>query len=231
MKFFHWALLFFGGLIMNKKSKTFRLTVTAVMIALGTVLSMIKLYELPFGGSVTLFSMLPLLMVGYMFGVKWGVFSGFVYGVLQCVIGSLTSTPFASQSAVNVVFIILLDYLVAFAVIGTSGMFKKKIKNTAASFALGSFVAMLLRFVSHFISGVLFFGTWAEWYFTQEGFPAWGQKILDSFGGLKLSMIYSFIYQASYLIPEIVITVIVGVIIANIKPIKKYLVEDNTISE
>lgn len=231
MKFFHWALLFFGGLIMNKKSKTFRLTVTAVMIALGTVLSMVKLYELPYGGSVTLFSMLPLLMVGYMFGVKWGVFSGFVYGVLQCVLGSLTSTPFASQSAVNVVFIILLDYLVAFAVIGTSGMFKKKIKNTAASFALGSFVAMLLRFVSHFISGVLFFGTWAEWYFTQEGFPAWGQKILDSFGGFKLSMIYSFIYQASYLIPEIIITVVVGVIIANIKPIKKYLVEDNTISE
>lgn len=216
---------------MNKKSKTFRLTVTAVMIALGTVLSMVKLYELPYGGSVTLFSMLPLLMVGYMFGVKWGVFSGFVYGVLQCVLGSLTSTPFASQSAVNVVFIILLDYLVAFAVIGTSGMFKKKIKNTAASFALGSFVAMLLRFVSHFISGVLFFGTWAEWYFTQEGFPAWGQKILDSFGGFKLSMIYSFIYQASYLIPEIIITVVVGVIIANIKPIKKYLVEDNTISE
>lgn len=216
---------------MTKKNKTFRLTVTAVMIALGTVLSMITFYKLPFGGSVTVFSMLPLLMVGYMFGVKWGMFSGLVYGILQCVIGSLTSTPFASQKAINVVFIIILDYLVAFTVIGTSGMFKKRIKSVPVSFALGSLVAMLLRFVSHFVSGVLFFGSWAEWYFTQDGFPAWGQRILESFGGLKLSMIYSFIYQASYLVPEIIITIVVGVIIANIKPIKKYLVDGNAISE
>ncbi|MDD6022504.1 MAG: energy-coupled thiamine transporter ThiT [Acutalibacteraceae bacterium] len=216
---------------MTKKNKTFRLTVTAVMIALGTVLSMITFYKLPFGGSVTVFSMLPLLMVGYMFGVKWGMFSGLVYGILQCVIGSLTSTPFASQKAINVVFIIILDYLVAFTVIGTSGMFKKRIKSVPVSFALGSLVAMLLRFVSHFVSGVLFFGSWAEWYFTQDGFPAWGQRILESFGGLKLSMIYSFIYQASYLVPEIIITIVVGVIIANIKPIKKYLVDGNAVSE
>lgn len=208
---------------MTKQSKTFRLTVTAVMIALGTVLSMFKLYSLPYGGSVTFFSMLPLLMVGYMFGVKWGIFSGFVYGVLQCVLGALTSTPFASQSAINVVFIILLDYIVAFSVIGTSGMLKSKIKNPTASFAIGSVIAMLLRFVSHFISGVLFFGTWAEWYFTQDGFPAWGQKILETYGGLKLSCIYSLIYQASYLIPEIVITVVVGIIVVSVKPIKKYL--------
>lgn len=208
---------------MTKQTKTFRLTVTAVMIALGTVLSMMKIYSLPYGGSVTFFSMLPLLMVGYMFGVKWGLFSGLVYGVLQCVLGALTSTPFASQSAVNVVFIILLDYLVAFAVLGLSGTFKGKIKNTAVSFAVGSVVAMLARFVSHFVSGVLFFGTWAEWYFTQEGFPAWGQKILDTFGGLKLSMVYSLIYQASYMIPEIIITVVVGVIVVSVKPIQKYM--------
>lgn len=212
---------------MTKQSKTFRLTVTAVMIALGTVLSMLKLYALPFGGSVTFFSMLPLLMVGYMFGVKWGAFSGFVYGVLQCVLGALTSTPFASQRAINVVFIILLDYIIAFTVIGMSGMFKKKIKNTTVSFAVGSVIAMLLRFVAHFVSGILFFGSWAEWYFTQEGFPAWGQRILDTFGGLKLSIIYSFIYQASYLVPEIIITVIVGVIVVSVKPIKKYLIGEN----
>lgn len=210
---------------MTKQSKTFRLTVTAVMIALGTVLSMLKIYSLPYGGSVTFFSMLPLLMVGYMFGVKWGLFSGLVYGILQCVLGALTSTPFASQSAVNVVFIILLDYLVAFSVLGLSGTFKGKIKNTTVSFAVGSVVAMLARFVSHFVSGVLFFGTWAEWYFTQEGFPAWGQKVLDTFGGLKLSMIYSLIYQASYMLPEIIITVIIGVIVVSVKPIQKYMVE------
>lgn len=213
---------------MTKQTKTFRLTVTAVMIALGTVLSMLKIYSLPYGGSVTFFSMLPLLMVGYMFGVKWGLFSGLVYGILQCVLGELTSTPFASQSALNVVFIILLDYLVAFAVLGLSGTFKGKIKNTAVSFATGSVVAMLARFVSHFVSGVLFFGTWAEWYFTQEGFPAWGQKILDTFGGLKLSMVYSLIYQASYMIPEIIITAVVGVIVVSVKPIQKYMMDAKT---
>lgn len=215
---------------MTKQSKTFRLTVTAVMIALGTVLSMFKLYSLPFGGSVTFFSMLPLLMVGYMFGVKWGIFSGFVYGVLQCILGALTSTPFASQSAINVVFIILLDYIIAFTVIGTSGMFKGKIKNSAAAFTVGSVTAMLLRFVAHFVSGILFFGSWAEWYFTQEGFPAWGQHILDTFGGFKLSVIYSLIYQASYLVPEIIITAVVGIVIISVKPIKKYL-DGQTVAE
>lgn len=212
---------------MTKQSKTFRLTVTAVMIALATVLSMFKLYALPFGGSVTFFSMLPLLIVGYMFGVKWGLFSGFVYGIIQCVLGALTSTPFASQSAINIVFIILLDYIIAFMVIGTSGMFKNKIKNIPVSFAVGSVVAMLLRFAAHFVSGILFFGTWAEWYFTQDGFPAWGRKILDSFGGLKLSVIYSFIYQASYLIPEIIITIVVGIVIVGVNPVQKYLIGEN----
>ena len=68
-------------------SKTRTLVECALMIALGTVLANIKIYELPNGGSITLFSMLPFIMISFRHGVKWGLFTGFVNSLLQMLLG------------------------------------------------------------------------------------------------------------------------------------------------
>ena len=208
---------------LSKQEQTMRLTVSAILIALGTVLSMIKVYSMPFGGSVTLCSMLPLLLIGGMYGVKWGLLSGMVYGVLQAILGATMSQAFAGQNAPSVILICLFDYLLAYTVIGLSGMFLRGEKGKVGKLVAGSFVAMCLRYVCHFVSGAIFYGEWAEWYFSQEGFYSWGQKILEKFSGVDLSVVYSAIYNLFYLLPEIIITMVVAVIIFSVKPLQKYI--------
>ena len=207
----------------KSQNQTMRLTVSAVLIALGTVLSLFKFFEMPFGGSVTLCSMLPLLLIGAMYGVKWGLLSGLVYGILQAVLGATMSQAFAGQGALSVVLICILDYLLAFMVIGLSGMFLKGGNKKVLMLSLGSLAAMLLRYVCHVVSGALLYGSWAEWYFTQDGFYSWGQTILDKFSGASLSLVYSLIYNAFYLLPEVILTMVVAVIIFSVKPLQKYI--------
>ena len=208
---------------MNRDNKVFRMIFCALMVAVATVLSVIKIYRLPFGGSVTAFSMLPILIVGYAFGPGWGLATGLVHGIIQLVFGAVNQA-FASQSVGAVIGIMCLDYLVAFTVLGLSGVFRKAFKTIPGGMAVGSAFAMLLRFLSSFLSGTIFFGQWAEWYFTQEEFPQrLGSTVLEKFSGTGLAMIYSAIYNAMYMIPEIVGTVVVILIITNIKPIKEFL--------
>lgn len=109
--------------------KTLRLVTSGVLIALGTVLSMIKVFDLPYGGSITLFSMVPLMVLGYMYGIRWGLLCGFVFGVLQGVLGATTSQAFAGVTGFNVVLMAFLDFIAAFMVLGLAGMFRKAIKN------------------------------------------------------------------------------------------------------
>ena len=68
-------------------TKTRIMVECALMIALGTILANIKIYELPNGGSITLFSMVPFILVSFRHGVKWGLFTGFVNGCLQMLLG------------------------------------------------------------------------------------------------------------------------------------------------
>jgi thiamine transporter len=72
------------------------------------------------------------------------------------------------------------------------------------------------------VSGYLFFGTWAEWFFTQEGFYAIGNVILNAFSGQLLAIVYSIFYNGLYMIPELVITAVCASGIAWIPYIKKY---------
>jgi thiamine transporter len=208
------------------KNNTQRLTVSGIMIALGTLLSFLAVYRLPYGGSITVFSMVPIMLIGYIYGARWGILSGAVFGGLQALLGATMSAAFAGQKLWGVLLILFLDYIVAFSVLGLAGIFKKNSKKAASSFALGCLIAGLLRLIAHFVSGVILFGGWAEWYFTQEGFPSFGAKILERTSGLELSAIYSLIYNASYMIPETLLTVFAAVILINVKPIKKIAFEN-----
>jgi thiamine transporter len=73
---------------------------------------------------------------------------------------------------------------------------------------LGVVVALSLRYVCHIISGYIFYGAWAEWFFSQEGFYAIGEKILGTFSGKGLALLYSVFYNGLYMIPEIILTAI-----------------------
>ena len=121
-----------------------------ITVAMSFGLSYIKLWEMPQGGSVTLMSLLPIMIFSYVYGTKKGVFVCFIYGVLQAI-----QDPWIIHPAQ-----FLLDYPIAFAFIGLSGAFAKikKLENLPqVSFLLGGILASVLRFLSHFLSGVFAF--------------------------------------------------------------------------
>lgn len=166
--------------------KSLRLTETAIMIALGFILSMLKIIDMPFGGSVTVFSMLPVIVIAYRYGTPWGLLAGFAASLLQMLMGLKNLTYATSAGAV--VAIIMLDYIVAFAVMGLGGIFKGEIKDQGISLAAGALIACVLRYICHVISGCT---VWA------------GVSIPTSDG-----LLYSLVYNCAYMVPETLITVV-----------------------
>lgn len=201
-------------------NKTQRLTITGIMIALGTVLSLITIFRLPYGGSITLFSMVPILLTGYLFGVKWGVASGAVFGVIQGLLGATMSGAFIGQRVGGVIAVMAIDYIFAFAVLGFSGVFKHKVKNAAVAFSLGCVFASFLRFCAHFVSGIIIWGSYAQ--STLEAVDnSLSTAILTNFTGTGLAAIYSLVYNMSFMLPEALISVFAAVIIISVKPIRR----------
>ena len=210
-------------------TKTMRLAQTAMMIAIATVISLISEFipflQLPFGGTFTLASMLPIVIVAYRYGTKWGLFSAFAYSIVQLLIGFKTVTAFFlpgdSQMLVwQAILVCLIDYVVAYTVLGFGGIFRNRIKNPSLALCLGSIVALVLCYIAHIISGAIFFGTWAEWFFTQEGFYQIGQWVMTAFQGNSLAWAYSVFYNGLYMVPEIVITAVVALIAGRLPQIR-----------
>lgn len=147
-----------GALFFGRKDKSGFdsrcIALAGVCIAMSFALSYIKLWEMPQGGSVTFVSLLPLMIFSYIYGVKKGVMAGFVYGILQAI-----QDPYIIHPAQ-----FLLDYPIAFALIGFAGLFAgvRALKLPQIRFTLGAIVAAVLRFVSHVLSGVFAFQAYAE---------------------------------------------------------------------
>ena len=185
---------------LTKTQTTKRLVISAMFIAVSIVLNEITPIKLPVGGSVTPFSMVPLALLGWQYGALWGLSCGATMGVLDMVVGGLENFSYVAGIPAYLT-LILFDYLVAYGVMGISGIFKGKLKKPTVEFALGAGLACVLRFICHFITGVTI---WADY---ADGFAnVWG---------------YSLGYNASYMVPELIITVIGVMAIANIKPIMK----------
>ena len=220
---------------MKRTEQTKRLTTSAVMLALAMVLAMvcalIPFLNLPFGGGFTVASMLPVVIISYMYGVKWGFFSAAIYSVIQIVMdlylgkGSTIMSLFMPNSEDFMGFgaaiaILIIDYLVAYTLLGFGGAFRKVIKNKPLALTLGVILALSLRYIAHIVSGYIFYGTWAEWFFSQENFYAIGGWILEHFSGNLLAFIYSVFYNGLYMIPEIVITAVAALIVGRLPVIK-----------
>ena len=212
----------------ENKKRIESLTVSAIMIAFAVSISAIcavmPFLNLPFGGGFTIASMLPIILVAYMYGTKWGILTAFTYSILQMLLGFNTVSAFfmpgdSQMTWWRAVSVVLIDYVIAYTVLGLGGIFRKKFTPTKA-IVLGTIFAISLRYIAHIVSGAIFFGAWAEWFFTQEGFYAWGQNILNTFSGSSLATIYSIIYNGTYMIPEIIITAIVACFITRIPQIK-----------
>ena len=189
-----------------------------MLIAIASVLSIFQPFQLPFGGGITIASMMPLVILSFCYGTRWGILSAFLYSIIQLLLGAKTVTAFFlpgdSQMILwHAILICFLDYILAYSVLGLGGLFKNKIKNSTVSITVGTVFALSLRYIVHIISGAVFFGSWAEWFFTQEGFYAFGSAILETFSGFSLAAIYSIIYNGTYMIPEIIITAILTPII------------------
>lgn len=191
------------------KASTKRLVTSGMLVALAVVLSFIVITpKFLYGGGVTVFSMVPIAIIAYMYGTRWGLCCGLVYGVLQGIFGAVGSQAFAGLDPLSTVLMAVLDYLVAFAVIGFSGIFRGKMKNHTAAAALGGALGALLRFVCHFASGVILWGGYAEWFFTDVMNNAFGATVLESFSGTGLAVVYSAVYNGLYMVPEIILTAI-----------------------
>ena len=211
-----------------KKTKTQRLILTAMMLAVASVLALLCQYipflNQAFGGGFTVASMLPIVIIAYMFGTRWGLFTGFAYAVLQMVMGHSTVAGFflpSSDSYMQLgyaVLVVFIDYIIAYTVLGFGGIFRNRFGKTPA-LCLGCVVALSLRYLAHIVSGALFFGTWAEWFFTDVVAGAFGETVLSTFSGASLAIVYSIVYNGMYMVPEIVVTTIIAAIVAQLPQI------------
>ena len=195
----------------NKKKLVRIIAECGVLIALATVLSLFEIKFLPQGGGITIMGMLPVILIAYRHGAKWGFGSALVFSVIQILLGLSTVASFFALGNDNyigpkAVFVVLLDYVVAYTALGAAAIFRK-MKSPTAALCVGSAVALSLRFLAHFISGAIFFSVWGEWFFSECGnFGAWViEHITDPTG---FAMFYSLVYNATFMIPEIIITTI-----------------------
>ncbi len=200
---------------MNKQmSKTRILVECGLMIALATVLGYIPIAELPHGGSITLVSMLPILVVSFRHGIKWGTLTAFVHSLIQLMLGIKNLTY--CQGITAIVGCIFLDYILAFTVLGLACVAAKPIKNRMVGVGVGSLAVCLGRFVCSFLSGYV---VWKDYDYAFEWMTqfGWGEKIADM-GENALCWLYSAVYNATYMIPETIITVVVAVILCAVMP-------------
>lgn len=201
------------------KFNTIRLVETGLLFAVATILSFIKLFEMPWGGSVTLCSMLPIILIGYRYGTKWGLFSGFVFSIIQLLTGL---SSIRTLTGIGLVASILLDYILAFTLLGLSGLFRNKFKNKTLALSLGVVLTLFIRYICSFLSGVIVWGSYAKGTLESLGGNL-AHSILNTFDGLSLEVVYSAVYNGAYMLPELIITLVIAIIVSYVPQINKQL--------
>lgn len=182
---------------MNSKNtvgnQALKLCECAIMIALAIVLDLISkgissFFPNPWvnGGGITLL-MVPLVFIAYRHGNKWGLLTAFVFSGIQILTGWYAPP---AGTALSFVLCVLLDYVLAFTVLGLSNFFASFFKNKVFGYAFGAFVVCMLRFVCSFLSGAILWGEYITWGFTS----VW---------------LYSFVYNISYMLPNAILTAII----------------------
>ncbi len=170
-----------------KTSNTQRLVESAAMLGIAAVLSMIKLIDLPYGGSVTIASMLPIVIIAYRYGTRWGLLTGFAFGIIEQLMG-LNALSWVTTWQ-SILAVILLDYIFAFMATGLGGVFKKGFSQQNA-LVLGTLLVCVVRYACHVISGA----------------TVWAGLSIPS----QAALLYSFGYNATYMVPETIVMAVLA---------------------
>ncbi len=176
---------------MSANEKTQRkvrmLCISAIMLALSTALSFLKIWEFPWGGSITLLSMLPLMLGAIITGPAYGFGSAFVYSCIQLFLdlGKLSGWGLTPEIFTGSIF---LDYLIPFTALGVASLFGRK-KTVGKLF--GMTLALVIRYISHILSGVVL---WHSAGLLWEGLE------------INNEWLYSIVYNGCFMLPEIVLT-------------------------
>ncbi|MDD3412153.1 MAG: energy-coupled thiamine transporter ThiT [Eubacteriales bacterium] len=160
----------------------------ALCIALSFVLSAVRLYRMPQGGSVTPAGMLPIMLFSYSFGVAPGLLAGAAFGLLDFLQDGYVIAPIQ----------FVLDYIIAYAMCGLAGVLRGRVKkgaNERVAFGVGVVLGSFMRFACAVASGVIFFSEYAE-------------------GSGYSPLVYSIVYNGSYMLPNMLICLVLGVLIA-----------------
>ena len=191
----------------NEKLKT--MVEGAAMVALSTVLSFIPIIQLPWGGTVTLLSMLPIAVFSIRRGVKAGFTASFVYSLIQFAQGIMKGLFGWGLTPLMLAACIFLDYIGAFTVLGVSGAFRKK---KFPGWIGGTALAVVLRFVFHFLSGVVIWKSVGE---------LWNGFSTDN------TYLYSFLYNGCYMLPELIFTLAGAVALLKIPQTRRFLIAND----
>lgn len=171
------------------KSSIYKLTTSAILVALSTVLSLVKVWQMPLGGAITLLSMVPVCMISVLYGTRYAILPCFLYGAIQMFLDNPFGWGLTPTILIGSIF---FDYLFAFGILCLAGVFRKYGDWGVIG---GVALACFARFVSHFISGYVLFANLEQW---------------DVFGKVFVNRpaLYSICYNGLYMLPELVITVI-----------------------
>lgn len=174
------------------------------MIALAVGLSYIVLIRMPFDGTVTAFSMLPICLISVRHGIKWGLGSAFCYSWFQILQGGVFGYGLTPGILIASLF---LDYILAFTVLGLAGLFRRK---GIPGMVCGIVMVCVLRFLVHFVSGVVL---WANY----EQFMAFGVEWINR------PVLYSICYNGAYMLPETILTVIGAVLLFQVPQFRRIM--------
>lgn len=169
------ALILKGSKKEEKPVDVKALTISSLLIALSVILGNIKIFEMPQGGSITLMSILPIVLCGYLLGTKRGVLAGICVGLLNLIFGPYIIHPVQ----------LFLDYPIAYGALGLSGL----VSNSKNGLTKGYLIGLAGRYICAFLSGWIFFGAYAP----------------ESFNAVTWSLWYNFTYLAAEGILTIII--------------------------
>jgi thiamine transporter len=172
------------------------LTESALMLAVATVLGLLPIYSFPNGGSITIGSMIPIILISIKYPFYWSLAVAMVYSAIQMMTG-FYAPP--TETLLSYIAVVLLDYVFAFGVLALAGLLYKAlyaIKVMQRRLCAAMVACFLLRFAFHYTSGLIIWGSYAP-----EGQPVW---------------LYSLVYNGPYMLGEIFISGFIVLLTADI---------------
>ena len=189
-----------------KNKKVRLLAESGILLALAIVLSFVKIWNMPMGGSVTLLSMLPIMLIAIKSGTLWGVGTAFVFSLFQLAQAIVEGNVFPYCSTLGIVMLcVAFDYIVPFTALGFCALGKQRFGEIGICAGIAG--VCILRFSCHYATGVVIWGQWAE--------------------GMSKGL-YSLLYNGQYMLPEMLLTLAASVLLLRAKPIRKLLGLTNT---